>query len=471
MAHSAHHSTFDAPISPLDGRYRHFTAELTAYFSEPALNRARIEIEIEWMIFLCDRHIIDGLPTLSQAEQTYLRSLVDNFDTAAIERMAQYEQQTVHDVKAVEYLIKDHLDAAAEYLPDTCLPALRELVHLFATSEDVNNLAYALCVQRATRQSWLPAARKVTEKLREAAHQWAQVAMLARTHGQAATPTTVGKELAVFASRMERQLHRIEQAQYAGKFNGATGTFGAHSIACPEVDWPRIARDFVTERGLDYTALTTQIEPHDWMIDLYADMVHTARIAHNLATDMWTYISLGYFSMRTESASAVGSSTMPHKVNPIRFENAEANCELACAVYEQLAASLSTSRMQRDLSDSSVLRNIGVAFGYSLVAFQNLARGLAQIDVNLPALKADLDNAWEVLAEPIQQVLRVASIHGRSAVTNPYEKLKELTRGQQIDAATLRQFIADLDLPEETTRRLMDLTPASYTGCAAHLVE
>ena len=365
-------------LGPLDGRYRATTTPLTAYLSEAALNRERIRVEIEWLIFLSREGVVPGAPVVDKDDTRFLRSIPTSFGQAEVAELAAIESETRHDVKAVEYFIRWRLDAAPATLgPATVLPALSDMVHAFCTSEDVNNLAYALCIKGAIEQVWLPAARALADALAALARQHAGLPMLSHTHGQTATPTTVGKEMAVFAARLSRQIRRVQGAEYLGKLNGATGTFGAHVVAVPEADWPALSRAFVESLGLVWNPLTTQIEPHDWQADLYADVAHANRIAHNLATDMWTYISLDYFHQRLAAQGSTGSSTMPHKVNPIRFENAEANLEISSALLETLAATLVTSRMQRDLTDSTTQRNVGAALGHSLLAFDNLVRGLA----------------------------------------------------------------------------------------------
>ncbi|WP_147680861.1 adenylosuccinate lyase [Actinomyces ruminicola] len=457
-------------LGPLDGRYRAVTAPLVNYLSEAALNRARLRVEVEWLIHLTDHRVLPGAPTLSDAEKTYLRGVVDTFGAAEIAELAEIEAVTRHDVKAVEYLLKRRLDAAPDALGTTVLPEVHEIVHIFCTSEDINNLAYALTIRDAVAQVWLPAARGLVDDLATMAREHADAAMLARTHGQPATPTTLGKELAVLAHRLRRQVKRVEATEYLGKINGATGTFGAHVVAVPGADWEQIARAFVESLGLTWNPLTTQIESHDWQAELYADVARFNRIAHNLATDTWTYISLGYFSQRLSAQGSTGSSTMPHKVNPIRFENGEANLEVSCALLDSLAATLVTSRLQRDLTDSTTQRNVGVAFGHSLLAVDNIRRGLAGLDVDHARLAEDLDATWEVLGEPVQQAMRAASVAGATGMADPYERLKELTRGKQVTAASMREFIADLGMPADVEARLLELTPATYTGMAAHLV-
>ena len=459
-------------LSPLDGRYRPQTQELTQYLSEAALNRTRIFVEIEWMIELLRRGVIAHAPEISDAELDYLRALPQNFNADSIAELAQIEAETRHDVKAVEYYIDHRLEAARNVLgPDTVLPSLRPLVHIFATSEDINNLSYALNVQAAVRQVWLPRAQALYSRLLELAQNGAAVPMLARTHGQPATPVTMGKELAVFAYRLSRQLSRIEDAEYLGKMNGATGTWAAHRVALPQVPWPLLTKDFVERLGLTWNPLTTQIESHDWQSELYSDISRFGRIAHNLSTDCWTYISLGYFHQKLGAQGSTGSSTMPHKVNPIRFENAEANFEISCALLETLAQTLVTSRLQRDLTDSSTQRNIGVALGHSLVAIDNLTRGLEGIELNSQVMAEELAQHPEVLSEAIQQVMRLASLEGRDGMENPYERMKELTRGHDIDIQRLREFVSSLDLPEDQKQRLMELTPETYTGYAPDMVD
>ncbi|AWA43731.1 adenylosuccinate lyase [Trueperella pyogenes] len=457
-------------LGPLDGRYRPEVAPLIDHLSEQALNRTRAHIEVEWLIFLSTHQVLPGAPLLTDAEIAYLRAIPTSMDDADIARLAAIEAQTRHDVKAVEYFLKEKLDAAPASLEQTNLPQMHEIVHIFATSEDINNLAYALNVKAAVEEIWLPGARGLTAALSEMARANAATPMLSHTHGQPASPSTLGKEIAVLAHRLNRQIARIESAQFLGKFNGATGTYGAHSVSVPDADWPALARQFVEGLGLTFNPLTTQIESHDWMSELFADVARFNRIAHNLATDFWTYISLGYLAQNLAAQGSTGSSTMPHKVNPIRFENAEANFEISCALLDTLAATLVTSRLQRDLTDSSTLRNIGVAFGHSLLALTNLRRGVAGVEANRAALEADLDSHWEVLGEPIQQAMRTAAIAGATGMQDPYERLKELTRGHQVGATQMRAFIDSLGLPDDVAARLRNLTPGSYVGLAAHLV-
>ena len=464
-------------LGPLDGRYRAVAAPLVNHLSEAALNRARLQVEVEWLIHLTDTSALPGAPALSASEKAYLRAIITSFGEQDIAELASIEAETRHDVKAVEYLLKRRLAAAAADPGvvgadggPTVLPAVGEVVHIFCTSEDINNLSYALTIQAAITGVWLPAARGLVEDLAAMAREHAGAAMLSRTHGQAATPTTLGKELAVLAHRLGRQLRRVENAEYLGKINGATGTFGAHAVSVPGTDWQQVARSFVEGLGLTWNPLTTQIESHDWQAELYSDIARFNRVAHNLATDAWTYISLGYFHQRLSAQGSTGSSTMPHKVNPIRFENGEANLEISCALLEALAATLVTSRLQRDLTDSTTQRNIGVAVGHSLLAIDNIRRGLAGLDVDHQRLTEDLEATWEVLGEAVQQAMRAASVAGATGMADPYERLKELTRGKQVTAEGMRGFIAGLGLPDDVEARLMALTPATYTGLAADLV-
>ncbi|BDA64208.1 adenylosuccinate lyase [Actinomyces capricornis] len=472
-------STVSPPIAlgPLDGRYRAVAAPLVNHLSEAALNRARLQVEVEWLIHLTDTGTLPGAPALSETEKSYLRGVVEGFGAQDIAELAEIEAETRHDVKAVEYLLKRRLAAAAT-APGvqgadggpTVLPGVGEIVHIFCTSEDINNLSYALTIRAAITRVWLPAARGLVADLGAMAREHAGAAMLSRTHGQAATPTTVGKEMAVTAHRLGRQLRRVEAAEYLGKINGATGTYGAHVVSVPGADWQAVARSFVESLGLTWNPLTTQIESHDWQAELYSDIARFNRIAHNLATDAWTYISLGYFRQRLSAQGSTGSSTMPHKVNPIRFENAEANLEISCALLDTLAATLVTSRLQRDLTDSTTQRNIGVAVGHCLLAIDNIRRGLAGLDLDQQRLDEDLEASWEVLGEAVQQAMRAAAVAGATGMADPYERLKELTRGRRVSSEDMREFIAGLGLPDDVEARLLALTPATYTGLAPELV-
>jgi len=448
-------------LGALDGRYRSSVAPLVDHLSEAALNRERIRVEVGWLTHLTDLHVVTGVRSLSEAERGRLRALVEQFGEAEIAELAELERVTVHDVKAVEYLLKRRLSDSG---------GLAEMVHFACTSEDINNLAYALMVRGAIQQVWLPRAAALADAVADMARELRAVPMLAHTHGQPATPTTLGKELAVLAARLRRQLRRVEAAEYLGKLNGATGTYGAHVAAVPDADWPAISRTFVESLDLTWNPLTTQIENHDWQAELYSDVARFNRVLHNLCTDVWTYISLGYFA-QVRGQGSVGSSTMPHKVNPIRFENAEANLEVSNALLDVLGSTLVTSRLQRDLTDSSMQRNIGTALGHSVLAIDNVQRGMAGLDAVPSAMARDLDANWEVLAEPIQSVMRALAAKGLPGMDNPYERLKELTRGRRIDGADLRRFVTELDLPAEVEARLVAMTPASYTGLADRLVD
>ncbi|MBX3092046.1 MAG: adenylosuccinate lyase [Cryobacterium sp.] len=450
------------PISPLDGRYRNAVTDIGEHLSEAGINRARIRVEVEWLIFLTDRRMFGSLP-LSDGQKSGLRALVTGFGEDDIRELARLEATTRHDVKAVEYFIRDRL-------PALDIHGASELVHFAATSEDINNIAYALCLGAALHEVWMPKLRAVIAALRDIAIENRAVPMLARTHGQPATPTTVGKEFAVFVHRLERIAHQIEGTEFLAKFSGATGTFAAHLAADPDADWPALSREFVESLELTWNPLTTQIESHDWQAELYNRVSHANRVLHNLCTDVWAYISLGYFT-QTPAEGATGSSTMPHKVNPIRFENAESNLELSCAILDSLAATLVTSRLQRDLTDSSAQRNIGVGLGHSLLALDNILRGLGEISVNESQLASDLDDNWEVLAEAIQTVIRAEITAGRSSIADPYALLKDLTRGKRITRDDLREFLRDLDVGPDARARLLALVPADYTGLAAALVD
>ena len=454
-------------LGALDGRYRTVVAPLVEHLSEPALNRQRVHVEVEWLIWLTDHAVVPGVRVLSGAEQARLRDVVADFGAAEVAELAEIERETQHDVKAVEYFLKRRL---AEIAPAEQDRGLAELIHFCCTSEDVNNLSYALMVKGAVERVWLPRATALVQSVAGMARELRDVPLLAHTHGQPATPTTLGKELAVLAHRLERQLRRIRRADYLGKLNGATGTFGAHLAAVPDADWPTVSRGFVESLGLQWNPLTTQIESHDWQAELYADVARFNRVLHNLCTDVWTYISMGYFA-QVRGQGTVGSSTMPHKVNPIRFENAEANLEVGNALLDVLGATLVQSRLQRDLTDSSMQRNIGTAFGHSLLAIDNVSRGLAGLDPVPERMAADLDANWEVLGEPVQSAMRALGAQGVPGMENPYERLKELTRGRRITGEDLREFVAGLELPDDVAKRLSELTPATYVGAAPRLVD
>ena len=451
----------DQPLSPLDGRYRAAVAPLSDYLSEAGLNRARVEVEVEWLIALTDRSLFGTAP-LEETQKERLRALYRGFGADEIAWLAEKESVTRHDVKAVEYLVRDRLSELG-------LEQIAELTHFACTSEDINSASYALTVQRAVVQVWLPRLRVVIDRLAALAHEHRDAPMLSRTHGQPATPTTMGKELAVFVWRLERVERQIAASEFLAKFSGATGTWSAHLAAEPDTDWPALSREFIESLGIGFNVLTTQIESHDWQVELYDRIRHAGGILHNLATDVWTYISLGYFS-QIPVAGATGSSTMPHKINPIRFENAEANLEISGGLLATVAQTLVTSRLQRDLTDSTTQRNIGVALGHSLLALDNLARGLTEISLAQAALDADLEGNWEVLAEAIQTVVRAEIVAGRSQIRAPYALLKDLTRGRRVGVAELAEFVRGLDIGDAAKERLLALTPASYTGLASDLV-
>jgi len=448
------------PLSPLDGRYRAQVAALGEHLSEAGLNRARIQVEVEWLIHLTDRALFGSEPIAEESKRR-LRMLVTEFGQSDIDSLAEREAVTRHDVKAVEYHVRDALVRLG-------LGHLAELTHFACTSEDINNLSYAITVRAAVRDVWIPRARAVVETLRVQALALADAPMLAHTHGQPATPTTMGKELAVTVHRLDRLLASVDEVEYLGKFSGATGTFSAHYAADPDHDWVASSYEFVTGLGLTWNPLTTQIESHDWQAQLYQRIAHIGRVLHNLCTDIWSYIQMGYFR-QIPQAGATGSSTMPHKINPIRFENAEANLELSAAILDSLAATLVTSRLQRDLTDSSAQRNIGVGLGHSMLALDNILKGLGEIALDQDALNRDLEGNWEVLGEAIQTVIRAEITAGRSSISDPYAMLKQLTRGHRVGGDELRAFIDTLDVPVEVKARLKMLTPAGYIGVAPQL--
>lgn len=449
------------PLSPLDGRYRSAVEGLGDFLSEAGLNRARVHVEVEWLVYLTEHSLLGASP-LQASDVKRLRDWALAFGQAEIDRLAEIEATTQHDVKAVEYLVREQLSRQG-------LDHIAELTHVCCTSEDINNLSYALTVKQAIESVWSPKLDAVITELTRQAEQYRELPMMSRTHGQPATPTTLGKELAVFVYRLQRQVSQIAQVPYLGKFSGATGTFAAHLAADPHTNWAEVSQQFVEGLGLTWNPLTTQIESHDWQAELYTRIAHVNRILHNFATDVWSYISIGYFR-QIPVAGATGSSTMPHKVNPIRFENAEANLELSNAILDSLAETLVTSRWQRDLTDSSAQRNIGVGIGHSVLALDNIRRGLGQIDAAPEVLAADLDQNWEVLAEAIQTVIRAEVAAGRSQISDPYAALKDLTRGHRIGRAELIEFVSALDIGDEAKERLLALTPATYIGDAARLL-
>ena len=451
------------PLSPLDGRYQAQAQQLSLFLSEAGLNKARIQVEIEWLILLANKELFGRERYVTEEQARRLRSAYEYFSDEDVAKLKDTESRTKHDVKAVEYFVRDKLTEIDR-------EDLHELAHFAATSEDINNLSYALIIKQAVNEVWLPKAKAVVAALAELAKAYASIPMLARTHGQPATPTTMGKELAVFVHRLQRQLARIEKTSYLGKFSGATGTFSAHVVAVPDANWPELAKEFVESLGLEFNPLTTQIESHDWQAELYSSVAHFNRILHNLATDIWSYISIGYFK-QIPVKGATGSSTMPHKINPIRFENAEANLEISNALFESLAATLVTSRLQRDLTDSSAQRNIGVAFGHSLLALDNIEKGLTEIEVAESVMAADLAENWEVLAEAIQTVIRAEVASGRSEISNPYDLLKDLTRGKRLTREDLADFILKLKIDQAAKDRLLVLSPKDYIGLAAELAK
>ncbi|MBX3312082.1 MAG: adenylosuccinate lyase [Microbacteriaceae bacterium] len=451
----------NSPISPLDGRYYNQVSGIAEHLSETSLNAARVRVEIQWLQQLVNSGTFE-VKALSASEASALKKIAATFTDEDAAELAEIEATTKHDVKAVEYLIRRRLDAAG-------LSRLDELVHFACTSEDINNLSYAITVKVAVEDIWLPALDRVIEIIDEYAVNYRDQAMLSRTHGQPATPTTLGKEFAVFAFRLRGIRNEIRSHKYLGKFSGATGTFSAHLAAAPNTDWPALSRALVESLGLQWNPLTTQIESHDWQVSLFYKIAHANGVLHNLATDIWTYISLGYFR-QIPVPGATGSSTMPHKINPIKFENSEANLEISTGLLHTLATSLVTSRLQRDLTDSTTQRNIGVAIAHSLLALENLAGGLEQLDVAGEVMLQDLDENWEVLAEPIQTVIRAAVAEGKSSISDPYALLKDLTRGKRLTREDFARFIDTLDIPDDRKESLKALTPETYTGLASELI-
>lgn len=443
-------------VSPIDGRYAARTRVLRELFSEFALIRERVRVEILWFLHLSDQAGIDELPPLTPATRAALVALGENFSTDDAAAVKAFERTTNHDVKAVEYFLKERLEQWPE------IAAKREFVHFGCTSEDINNLAWGRLLARWRETVFLAHGKVLDRRLAGFARDHADSALLSRTHGQTASPTTLGKEFANVVHRLRRQHQSIADVEILGKMNGAVGNYNAHIAAYPDIDWPGLAERFVLSLGLNFNAHTTQIEPHDCVAELFDAVSRHDTILIDLCRDIWGYISLGYLKQRTV-AGEIGSSTMPHKVNPIDFENAEGNLGLANAVFAHLSAKLPISRWQRDLTDSTVLRNLGVGAAYVEIAMASVAKGLDKLDVDEVVIARDLDAAWEVLAEPIQTVMR------RHDVPDAYEALKELTRGQAIDAERLRAFVETLDIPEADRERLATLTPASYVGLAARL--
>ncbi|ETI58113.1 adenylosuccinate lyase [Marinomonas profundimaris] len=440
-------------ISPIDGRYGSKTDVLRRSVSEYGLLRMRVIVEVRWLQALAKHPQIIEVPALSAQASAVLDQLADNFSEADAQAIKDIEKTTNHDVKAVEYFIKNKMADNAE------LAAISEFVHFACTSEDINNLSHALMLREALEEGITPELKNVITAIQDLAIEHAEQPMLSRTHGQTASPSTVGKEMANVAARLSRQLKQIENVEFLGKINGAVGNYNAHLSAYPDVDWQAHAEAFVTSLGLSWNPYTTQIEPHDYIAELYDAICRFNTILIDFDRDVWGYISMGFFKQKT-IAGEIGSSTMPHKVNPIDFENSEGNLGIANAIMGHLSAKLPISRWQRDLTDSTVLRNLGVGLAHSLIAYQATLKGISKLEINAPRLNADLDNAWEVLAEPIQTVMR------RFGIESPYEKLKELTRGRTIDQATIEAFVDTLEMPEQAKAELKKLTPATYIGNA-----
>ncbi len=443
-------------ISPIDGRYGGKVAELRPIFSEFGLMHQRVLVEVRWLQTLARHPSIVEVPALSSHAETLLNGIVEHFNLDDAQRIKNIERTTNHDVKAVEYFLKEKIAGNDE------LVAVSEFIHFACTSEDINNLAYALMLRTARAQCLLPQMDEVISAVGALAHRYADQSMLSRTHGQTASPTTLGKEMANVAYRLKRQREQLVGVPLLGKINGAVGNYNAHLAAYPELDWEALAENFVTELGLAWNPYTTQIEPHDYMAEYFQAVGRFNTVLLDYCRDAWGYISLGYFKQRTV-AGEVGSSTMPHKVNPIDFENAEGNLGLANAVFEHLTAKLPVSRWQRDLSDSTVLRNLGVGVAHSAIAYQSALKGISKLEADPARISADLDHSWEVLAEPVQTVMR------RYGIEAPYEKLKALTRGQAVTRERLHTFILALDIPEVEKARLLTLTPDSYSGRAENL--
>ncbi|WP_448218638.1 adenylosuccinate lyase [Endozoicomonas sp. 2B-B] len=442
-------------VSPVDGRYGDKTQSLRSIFSEYGLIRFRVTVEVKWLQALASHPEIIEVPELSKGANVLLDRLVDNFSLEDAQRVKEIERTTNHDVKAVEYLIKEKIQDNDE------LATISEFVHFACTSEDINNLSHGLMLKTGIEQAVLPPMHQIIKEIESLAHQHSDQSMLSRTHGQTASPTTLGKEMANVAYRLRRQVQQINRITPLGKINGAVGNYNAHLSAYPEIDWQQHAEKFVTSLGLEWNPYTTQIEPHDYIAELFDAICRFNTVLIDFDRDIWGYISQGYFKQKTV-AGEVGSSTMPHKVNPIDFENSEGNLGIANAVMQHLAMKLPVSRWQRDLTDSTVLRNLGAGLGYSLIAYASTLKGISKLQINAERLNEDLDNAWEVLAEPIQTVMR------RYGIKQPYEKLKALTRGQEgITQATLETFIDNLNMPAGVKAELKKLTPANYVGNAA----
>lgn len=440
-------------ITSVDGRYHSKTKQFGHIFSEYGLIKYRLLVELKWLVHLSHTEGVEEVNQLSDKDIDWVMSIYDNFNPTEAQKVKDIEATTNHDVKAVEYYIKDQLDA------HPVLSQIKEFVHFACTSEDINNLSYALMLKEARDQVFLPTIQGIINQLSDMAMAYADIPMMAKTHGQPASPTTMGKEMANVVYRLKYQLNQMSHITLFGKLNGAVGNFNAHYSAYPDLDWPQISEDFITDLGLTFHPFTTQIEPHDFVAELCHNMIRLNTIQLDLARDIWGYISTGYFTQKTV-AGEIGSSTMPHKVNPIDFENAEGNLGLSNATLNHLAEKLPVSRWQRDLTDSTVLRALGSAFGHCAIAWASLKKGLSKLAINADTLNKDLDNNWELLAEPIQTVMR------RYGIENPYEKLKELTRGQKVNQQQMQFFIQGLEIPEDAKIRLMKMTPANYLGNA-----
>ncbi len=441
-------------LSPVDGRYSEKVSDLRDIFSEYGLIRFRVLVEVRWLQSLADESSVRELAPLTSVMKDVLNHIVDNFSIVDAERIKEIEATTNHDVKAVEYFIRERLGNG----PETA--ALKDFLHFACTSEDINNLSYALMLRAARTDVLLPQMRQLRNKLLKLAKQHASLPMISRTHGQTASPTTLGKEFANVIARLDRAQKSFSQVDILGKFNGAVGNYNAHTVAYPDADWPAIAHRFIESLGIEPNAYTTQIEPHDWTAEYSHALIRYNTILVDFSRDIWAYISLGYFK-QTLATNEVGSSTMPHKVNPIDFENAEGNLGMANAMLSHFATKLPISRWQRDLTDSTVQRNLGSAIGHITIAQQSLVKGVDKLQVNAEVIDADIRDAWEVLGEAVQTVMR------RYGIPEPYEKLKTLTRGRSISKESLHQFIQTLDLPDDEIKRLLNLTPQSYTGLAA----
>lgn len=445
-------------LSPIDGRYGDKTKELRPIFSEYGLLKFRVQVEIKWLQQLSAHKSINEVPAFSQATINLLEKIITDFSVQDADRIKEIEKTTNHDVKAVEYFLKEKIQGNTE------LEAVSEFIHFACTSEDINNLSYALMLKTARDTVITPYWTAIIDQIKTLAKDYRDIPLLSRTHGQPATPSTIGKEFANVVYRLERQLKQLQSIEILGKINGATGNYNAHMVAYPEVNWHQFSQSFVTNLGLIWNPYTTQIEPHDYIAELFDCIARFNTILIDFDRDVWGYIALNHFKQRT-IAGEIGSSTMPHKVNPIDFENSEGNLGLANAVMAHLASKLPVSRWQRDLTDSTVLRNLGVGLGYALIAYQATAKGLSKLEVNQAHLLDELNHNWEVLAEPIQTVMR------RYGIEKPYEKLKELTRGKRVDAEGMKQFIDTLPLPEEEKIKLKQLTPATYIGYATNFVD